>query len=562
MYREFYNLHLKPFQISTDQRFLWLGERHKEALAVLQYGILDNKGFLLLTGDVGTGKTTLLNALTHSLGDDVFVALITDPGLAKMDFFKFVADSFEMDRNFKTKGDFLLNLRSYLLDIHRQNKQTLLIIDECQRLNQKLLEEVRLLSNIEKYDSKLINIFFVGQSEFNKIILRPRNRAIRQRITINYDLTALTEKDTDQYIRHRLRVAGADAPLFTSRAINAVFKFSNGYPRLINIICDHALLTGFVREKKKIDHKIVTECAEELKISDGLPVKQSLATPEAIEKNPVEQLSDEMLRASAPWKISRPLAIALIVVVILWFGLVAMFFFYPHPTTTTISVANDPQLSDSRSVQDTQKSIQEHVDASANGIKVGEVAVVVSNDAVKRMPVDNKSLASDSTAFPTSLQSVATGTPVTEVEEEKEARSVLTTVEETGVAPTEKRISLNEIKAAFGAYPQIPFGFNSNTLESDSTDMLALIARYCLQNPDAAIGLWGYTDQSGNRGYNIKLSEFRADVVKYYLVGFGLKADAITTRAIGPDAEGPGGTTVPYDGARRKVVIEIIAPNK
>ena len=152
---------------------LELGEKHKEALAVLKYGILDNKGFLLLTGDVGTGKTTLLNALIDSLGEDVLVALVTDPGLAKMDFFNFVADSFAMDKNFKSKGEFLIYLKNFLLDVHRQNKQTLLIIDECQHLNQKLLEEVRLLSNIEKSNTKLINIFFVGQSEFNNIILRP-----------------------------------------------------------------------------------------------------------------------------------------------------------------------------------------------------------------------------------------------------------------------------------------------------------------------------------------------------------------------------------------------------
>ena len=172
MYLDHYNLRLKPFQISTDPRFLWLGEKHKEALAVLKYGILDNKGFLLLTGDVGTGKTTLLHALVDSLGDDVLVAMISDPGLAKMDFFKFVADSFGMDKNFRSKGEFLISLKNYLLEVYRQNKQALLIIDECQHLNQKLLEEVRLLSNIEKQNAKLINIFFVGQSEFNEIILR------------------------------------------------------------------------------------------------------------------------------------------------------------------------------------------------------------------------------------------------------------------------------------------------------------------------------------------------------------------------------------------------------
>src|SRR5210317_1672391 len=122
MYLDFYNLHLKPFQISTDPRFLWLGEKHQEALAVLKYGILDNKGFLLLTGDVGTGKTTLLNALTDSLGEDVLVAMVADPGLAKMDFFNFIANSFGLHTRFKSKGEFLIYLKNFLIDLNQQNK--------------------------------------------------------------------------------------------------------------------------------------------------------------------------------------------------------------------------------------------------------------------------------------------------------------------------------------------------------------------------------------------------------------------------------------------------------
>ena len=281
MYLDYYGLSLKPFQISTDPRFLWFGEKHQEALAVLKYGILDNKGFLLLTGDVGTGKTTLLNALVSSLGEDVLVAMVADPGLAKMDFFNFVADSFGMKKNFKSKGEFLIYLKNYLISLNKHNKQALLIIDECQHLTQKLLEEIRLLSNIEKADLKLINIFFVGQSEFNNIILKPQNRAIRQRITINYNINALSEMETDAYILYRLSVAGSQQPIFSPAAIKEIYKFSNGYPRLINIICDQALLTGFVREKGVIDGKIIAECSKELRIERGISIEDSDATPEA-----------------------------------------------------------------------------------------------------------------------------------------------------------------------------------------------------------------------------------------------------------------------------------------
>ncbi|MDL2275434.1 AAA family ATPase [Desulfosarcina sp. OttesenSCG-928-G10] len=281
MYLDYYRLTEKPFQITADPKFLWLGDQYQEALAVLQYGILDNKGFLLLTGDVGTGKTTLLNALTSTLGENVFVAMVTDPGLTKMDFFNFVANLFGIETIFKSKGEFLIYLKKFLVSLHNENKQALLIIDEAQHLTQKMLEEVRLLSNIEKQDTKLINIFFVGQSEFNEIILRPRNRAIRQRIAINYNILPLSEPETGLYIRFRLKVAGGDDSLFTDRAVKAVFKFSNGHPRLINIVCDQALLTGYVQGVGNIDEKIVVECANELKISTPFPIHTSRAMPES-----------------------------------------------------------------------------------------------------------------------------------------------------------------------------------------------------------------------------------------------------------------------------------------
>ena len=167
MYLSYYNLHTKPFQISTDPKFLWLGEKHKEALAALKYGIIDNKGFVLLTGDVGTGKTTLIHALINMLGEDVIVANISDPGLNIMDLYAFIAHAFGLNGKFRTKAEFLFCLKDFLDTSYKNGKIVLLIIDEAQRLRDDLLEEIRLISNIEKQDTKLINIFFVGQPEFN-----------------------------------------------------------------------------------------------------------------------------------------------------------------------------------------------------------------------------------------------------------------------------------------------------------------------------------------------------------------------------------------------------------
>ncbi|MBC2711408.1 MAG: AAA family ATPase [Desulfosarcina sp.] len=467
MYLDFYTLHLKPFQISTDPRFLWLGEKHQEALAVLKYGILDNKGFLLLTGDVGTGKTTLLNALIDSLGEDVLVAMVADPGLAKMDFFNFVAYSFGMNKSFKSKGEFLIFLKNYLIDLNRQNKQALLIIDECQHLNQKLLEEVRLLSNIEKTNTKLINIFFVGQSEFNNIILRPHNRAIRQRITINYNISALSEAETKEYIRFRLGVAGSDDTIFTSRAIEEVYKFSNGYPRLINIICDQALLTGFVKEKKHVDEKIVAECASELKIDNGTSIADSDATPEARSEKRDETPHVKNLVAvlQQHLQLKKPLVMALVVVLIIWAGLVTIFIFNRQRSDATnnamdkgSTTENTPAAVVARETPGTAPGQQ----SSDRGINdSGELRRAAEGEAALKVMPDNqgdaKSEISPVANEPAAEKTVADGTQ----DLERAHASLATEIHED----TEPRISLSGIHEEYGIYPEVHFEFNSNNLD-------------------------------------------------------------------------------------------------
>ena len=266
MYTSFYNLELKPFQINSDPAFMWTGEKHKEALAILKYGILDNKGLLLLTGDVGTGKTTLINALIQSLSNDVICTSVPDPNLKLIDFINYIAFAFGIETVFKTKGHFVIQFRKFLLDAYQKGKKVLLIIDESQLLTDELLEQIRLLSNIDLADTKLLNIFFVGQNEFNEILAKKNNRAVRQRLTLNYNIDPLTLSETNEYIKYRLKVAGTTSEIFSRRAVQKIHLHTKGFPRRINIICDHCLLSGYVNEKTKITASIVNECAQELKI--------------------------------------------------------------------------------------------------------------------------------------------------------------------------------------------------------------------------------------------------------------------------------------------------------
>jgi len=285
MYLSFYNLKVKPFQMSTDPDFLWLGEQHKEALATLKYAIIENKGVLALTGDVGTGKTTLINALIQSLGEDTLAATIYDPSLGVLEFFNVVASAFDMGETFESKGQFIIHFREFLKTARDRKQKVLLIIDEAQAVAPELLEEIRLLSNLEQEHVRLLNIFFVGQNELVDILQEYRNRALRQRITIRYHIEQLTLDETEAYIRHRLRVSGTEAPIFSPGAIDEIFAFSGGYPRLINIISDHALLSGYVQELDTIHANTIRECREELLISrksSKYPVYgQGIPSPEA-----------------------------------------------------------------------------------------------------------------------------------------------------------------------------------------------------------------------------------------------------------------------------------------
>ena len=268
MYQSFYQLDQQPFRINTDPGFLWLGESHKEALANLTYGLQEGNGFLVLTGDVGTGKTTLVNALLASLGDDVLVADITHPKLDTTEFLSMVVRTFDASATFHGKADMLLFLEDFLRRKYAEGRRVLLVIDEAHRLSVDLLEEVRLWSNLEHNGQRLIQIFFVGQSELKQILSSSACLALRQRITLFHHLDPLSESELTQYVAHRLRVAGTERRLFSDAALRQIRKLSGGYPRRINIICDRALLTGYVKAITVIDAGTVLECAREVGVLD------------------------------------------------------------------------------------------------------------------------------------------------------------------------------------------------------------------------------------------------------------------------------------------------------
>lgn len=268
MYKSFYNLSEMPFTISTDPRFLWLGEKYREALANLKYGLLEANGYVVITGDVGVGKTTLVNALLDDVDDSILKVNISHPTLSTKEFFRFLARTWDGPAELTDKTEFLFFFKEFLLKAHAEGKTILLIIDEAHRLSKKLLEEIRLLSNMEHQGTRLINIFFVGQNELKETLMTPQFRALRQRITLFYDIKPLSPIEIVAYIKHRLQVAGGDINIFSEEAITRIHEFSRGYPRLINTLCGRAMLTGYIKDKHKIDAAIVAECGKELDFLD------------------------------------------------------------------------------------------------------------------------------------------------------------------------------------------------------------------------------------------------------------------------------------------------------
>lgn len=264
MYTKFYGLSKKPFALTPDPNAVFLSETHEEGLAILRYGILSKKCFLVLTADVGSGKTTLLQALVTSLGEDIHLCLLNNPILERNEFFAYIAEKLGLpwDGN---KGMFLIAFDRFLKQCSRNGEQVLLVFDEAHVLPVDLLEEIRLLSNLEEQGQDVLSIFFVGQPELNERMADDRLLPLRQRIGIRFHLQRFSLDETRQYILFRLRHAGArHLNLFTEDAIATIHAVSQGTPRLINILCDHALLTGFADNKPSITADLIKESVHDL----------------------------------------------------------------------------------------------------------------------------------------------------------------------------------------------------------------------------------------------------------------------------------------------------------
>jgi general secretion pathway protein A len=268
MYTSYFDLKENPFNLTPDPRYLFLSSQHSEALNHLIYGINEKKGFMVITGGIGTGKTTICRTLLSVLDQSINSALIFNPSISEIELLETINQEFgiESGEEKKTKKRHIDALNKFLLKNFSANRNAVLLIDEAQNLSRGVLEQIRMLSNLETEREKLLQIVLIGQPELDKILTSPSLKQLNERITVKYNLTPFNRRQEEDYIRHRLTVAGGDNgfPLFSRRAYRNIHGYSKGIPRRINAICDRALLIAYSRDSRAVSGKFIREAASDM----------------------------------------------------------------------------------------------------------------------------------------------------------------------------------------------------------------------------------------------------------------------------------------------------------
>lgn len=617
MYLDYYGLKEQPFSISPDPKFIWFSKTHAEAYNTLKYGITEDKGLLVLTGEVGAGKTLLLKYLEKNISIPTIIVTVPDPDMKTLEFYNYLAAELQIKAKINSRGDFLIHFKKFLYDAYGTQEKVLVILDEAQRLNFKLLEQIRLLSNFEISKQKLLNIFLVGQNEFVEMLKDDRCKAVNQRIIVKHHLDPFSKDETSLYIAHRLHIAGTDKPIFGPDAIDQIYAISDGYPRLINILCDNALLYGWRNGLQSLDADVIKGRVEELKLEKFLRHKrdepnievtikgtdestnpkprikrnedQKLQTEERVSgqsiveeqyKKNIVPLSKELTlnkhknnetKALALVEISenkknqstfRILRSGVIVVFILFLGYAAFYLF-----NFSIKSNSPYSIEEIASVRNFSFTENEKHPAENDQDNKIETSKSLSTD-----PKPNSVFRGDEAQGKSGellAKRTAGGEGLEKPEKEIQRKNLI-------LASNNNKSEGKEVRKEFSPETKIEgyrtsdplnqqilqkhrilvhFNNDSFELSEGALEILDIILNFAILNQKAEIIVEGFTDSYGNYWYNKKLSLLRANAVKNYFVKQGLNPSRI--KSMGRGSESPIGNNHSRVGRRQNRRVEI-----
>ena len=518
MYLDYYSIAENPFDTDKDKTSLWLGGSLPKVASTLKEAIMERKGIVLLTGDTGTGKRTIIKMIRDILQDQFIIATLSNPELTGLEFFNVLSVRFKFNRSFNSKSAFLVHLRNFLRNSHAINKNILLIINDTDRLKVEFFEELTLLSEIELNDRKMIAILLVGRQGWIEASIQKNVKKISDKIALVCNLDPLNEAETAEYIQYCLGTAGTKRKIFSDNAIHEIFTFSGGNLKLINSICDLALTHGHSYNKKTINTAIIKECGNEIQ-EKGTVDSDVKSHPKFVYKKETKK----KLTADQPPSPKRWLWIKALFIMVLIFSSYALY----KSQTEKSSIWRTDEIA--------------HKNYDFHKLKEKEEAISPNTP-----PGTHKNYSKSES------EKQATAPDSSNIKNERLEPST------AGNRNSSDNLAKTHREWPFSTYKKIIyFKYDSNTLSPESLEILDKIADFAIHNPKNEFIIKGYTDSIGAYSYNLTISKFRANSVKSYLIAKGVDPSKLATFGLGSQNPIFSNRTAGGRKLNRRVEIEL-----